>query len=113
MRGSRSRRLGRFVAVLLLLWTTVDLVNASACALENEQRFAFSGVAHPIVASPERPGVQQAHVDDCFCCSHCVDVEPLALPSGLPVNVRRQQFRPSAHPDRLPLPLYHPPQASV
>ena len=112
MLGSGSRRLGRLVALFLLLWTTFDLVNASACALENEQVFA-SAMARHIGAPSGRDGVPQAHVDDCFCCSHCVDVEPLAFPGRQPVHNCRQKFQPSAHPDQLPLAFYHPPQASV
>jgi|SRR3990172_8188725 len=109
----RHSRLAQTVAMILLLWTAADLSNASLCALENEGT-GFSSVgttAEQIVdtSSSRAPVPAPAHIDDCFCCSHCVDVQVL-LPATLAMPVDLQQTPlVLAAPRIFGSPLYHPP----
>jgi hypothetical protein len=66
--------------VILLLWTGADITNSSLCALEQEQDAPFSqpngGATLDARSTPLLPAVPDApHIDDCFCCSHCVEVQ--------------------------------------
>ena len=115
MRWWRHSRLAQTVAMILLLWTAADLTNASLCALENEAT-GFSSVgttATQIVdtSSSQAPVPAPPHIDDCFCCSHCVDVQVL-LPATLVMPVDLQQTPLIlAAPRIFGSPLYHPPLA--
>ncbi|MEZ5318173.1 MAG: hypothetical protein R2752_12290 [Vicinamibacterales bacterium] len=80
MSAWRASSLVRAVVVVLLVWTAIDMTNAWLCRLDNEggavvlagdeapARIAGAGSSP---ASPAAPA-SAAHVDDCFCCSHCV-----------------------------------------
>ena len=79
MSAWRASGLVRAVVVVLLAWTAIDMTNAWLCQLDNEGSVAvlfgdeassISG-AGSLPASPAAPP-SAAHVDDCFCCSHCV-----------------------------------------
>lgn len=122
----------RWCATVLLLWTAIDMMAPGLCALEREHDEAVVADATAAPAEPSAPAasgreaatmaVDQAlppsgdstpapHVDDCFCCSHCVDVwrlDAVAAPADLVQHfVVRQQ-----HPvDNVPPPPYHPPLA--
>ena len=96
----------------LLVWTAADLSNASLCALDNEERIAFAGSQSGVVDMSRDRGPAQApqpHIDDCFCCSHCVDVQSVS-PSTLAAPVELQ-LTPLviAAPRLFGSPLYHPP----
>jgi len=118
MRWWRRSALSRVVALTILLWTGADLSNSSLCALENEGAAAPASAGPGSIGgtivdgtTPQAPQPVSGHVDDCFCCSHCVDVAGF-----LPANVAT-----IANSPRVPLvvaaprifgsPLYHPPQA--
>lgn len=109
----RQRRLVRTIVIALLLWTAADLSNASLCALENEGTGAFqvSTGTTLLDSSDGQVPAQVPHVDDCFCCSHCVEVQP-ASPAALsiPVEMRRAAVLLAA-PRVFGSPLYHPPLA--
>ena len=102
----RHSRLVRTVAMVLLVWTATDISNASLCALDSEGAGPFalrksSGTSIPVQA----PG----HVDDCFCCSHCVDVQTVVSTSlAMPANLDRTPLIASA-PRIFGSPVYHPP----
>ena len=112
MGPSRFRKTARAVACVLLAWVALDLGYPSLCALDQEvPAMSLSAAAldaHPTDGgAPDRP----AHIDDCFCCSHCVDVASVqrssALPwAGLPVSLPAD-----AAPLPTAYPLYHPPRA--
>ena len=101
--------------MLLLLWTAADLSNASLCALDNEGQEVVSLSAHATLSdgsdAPAPDQTPQRHIDDCFCCSHCVDVQAFA-PSTLvmPVELQRTPLVLAA-PRLFGSPLYHPPLA--
>ena len=115
MAWCRRSRLAQAVTIVLLLWTTVDLTNLSLCALENENArpsaaailasTTFDQALHDqIPPLPARP-----HVDDCFCCSHCVELQSLAPPlASVSVN-RELQPLVLAAPRLFGSRLYHPP----
>ena len=103
--------------MILLLWTTADLTNGSLCALENEGGAPASAgpasVSGTIVdgTTPQAPQPVPAHVDDCFCCSHCVDVTAFLPPHAVTsANSPRVRLVVPA-PRIFGSPLYHPPQA--
>jgi hypothetical protein len=109
MRSSLFRRVSRVAAMLLLVWTAVDLAFAGLCALDREQ--ADLGLPSMAVArADEATASGPAHVDDCFCCSRCVS---LTVPAPVHVANEVKPFRPVATASRLlgfPPRLNHPPQ---
>lgn len=107
---ARRSRLARTMALVILMWTAIDLVHPSACALDASPSDAPSiqadpGIGLPIGSAPV------GHVDDCFCCSHCVHPSAMAVPVVWRPVVVQRAYR---HRDRLPsadrTPVYHPPQ---
>lgn len=97
----------------LLLWTAADLTNASICALDSDE---FGGSpAHQSAASMSAasttpaPAQPSPHVDDCFCCSHCVEVAVLIPTIVAEAISRREPPLDAAAPESLGFPLYHPP----
>lgn len=101
--------------MLLLLWTAADLSSASLCALDNEGTggLPYSAAASLQESSTGRVPDQtpQQHIDDCFCCSHCVDVQALS-PSTVVMRVDLQRTPlVLAQPHLFGSPLYHPPLA--
>ena len=116
----------RATACLLLTLTAFDLTNPSLCALDNgggQNRTAAAidqgegGAAITLTAVPatgrreaEQPLNSPIHVDDCICCSHCIDVTALVGPlAGLawfaPVGAASDRS-----PDGSGQPSYHPPR---
>ncbi len=107
----------RTVVVVLLLWTAADITNTSLCALEQEQdgplAASTSDVATfgarstlPLPVAPEAP-----HIDDCFCCSHCVEVADLAPRLLSEPALRDLGSVLLASPRIFGVQLYHPPLA--
>ena len=113
MRSPRFRRIVRIIAVVLLAWTALDLTAPSLCALEADVERPGSGHAAITAAASTPPGapVEEAHVDDCFCCSHCVEPTAVPAPSGLQFVVNRYRTLPDGIPPSPVLQLYHPPRA--
>lgn len=102
------------VALVLLVWTAVDLTNSGLCALDNEAAAAPSAATTTIAAAGWDAGAglpqqDRVHVDDCFCCSHCVDVSAI-FPTTVvsPVTVLHTALVVPA-PRIFGSPLYHPP----
>lgn len=108
VRGFRLH-IGRVVAVLLLLWTAADIVNAQMCA-SDQQRLPFAAVLH--VDDSSAPGQIPYSVDDCFCCSHTVQIATVQVstPALLP-RERTAEPKPVFH-SILDRHVDHPPQAS-
>lgn len=101
--------------MLLLLWTAADLSNASLCALDNEGEDVVSFSAQATLSdgsdAPAPGQTPQRHIDDCFCCSHCVDLQAFA-PAILVMPVELQRTPLVLAAARLfGSPLYHPPLA--
>jgi hypothetical protein len=114
MPSRRHTALGRIVALVLLLWTAVDLTNSGLCALENETAPATGSGATTMAAADwdggaSVPTQDPIHVDDCFCCSHCVDVSAIVPTTVVsPVRVIHAALVVPA-PRLFGSPLYHPP----
>ena len=114
MRWWRKSRLVQATVMLLLLWTAADLSNASLCALDNEGQPMQVSAEHGSLASSDAqvPDPTPArHIDDCFCCSHCVEHQVFA--PGAVVMPMKMQRAPLvlAAPRLFGSPLYHPPLA--
>jgi len=100
-------------AIVLLVWTTVDLTNVGLCALENEDPLSVPSAAATMNAVDRAPLPDSSqpvpHIDDCFCCSHCVEPGGMTVPAVAEFVSRRELIA----GDRLPLPdhisIYHPP----
>ena len=114
MRWWRYSRLAQTVSLILLLWTAADLTNTSLCALENEDiGFDSVGTTATLIDSPssQAPVPAPPHIDDCFCCSHCVDVKVLSPATlAMPVDLQHMPLV-LASPRIFGSPLYHPPLA--
>ena len=115
MRSWRFTVLWRVVALSLLLWTAVDLADVTACALDNERLGTLGSSQDSIIAHRDAPGnpAPPVHVDDCFCCSHCVDVEAFIAASSVTIPKSRPETLANHHLLLLATPFYHPPQALV
>ena len=100
--------MARVVAVLLLLWTAADIVNAQMCA-SDQQPLPTASVLR--VGDSPASGQIPASVDDCFCCSHTVQIATVQVstPALLP-RERTAEPEPVFHSitDRQ---VDHPPQA--
>lgn len=111
--------MSRAVVFTILLWTAADLSNVSLCALDNEDASATAALASAdgvVLQAPSDAGVPLApasHVDDCFCCSHCVEVAVIipAQASAVASSPRPALVR--AEPRIFGSPLYHPPKFSL
>lgn len=103
------RATARAAAWLLLGLVALDLGNPSLCALDQGQLAPASANAD---SRPSDDGntVPPVHVDDCFCCSHCVDVgfvsrlAPLAFIDRAMAQPIYAPLFPAGHPP------YHPPR---
>jgi hypothetical protein len=110
----RGRRLVlRWCATVLLLWTAIDVMAPGLCALEreHEETAAAATVAPARALPPAGDSTSAPHVDDCFCCSHCVDIwrlDAVAAPADLIQRFVIHEQRPADH---VPPPPYHPPLA--
>lgn len=115
MRSWRHSRVVHAVVMLLLLWTAADLGNASLCALDNEGKDSFpmgaATTSTPNSADHVPPQTPQRHIDDCFCCSHCVDVQVLSPSTVVTPAVLQATPLVLAAPRIFGSPLYHPPLA--
>ena len=112
MQLRRHRPLYQVCALVFLLWTAVDLTNAGLCALDNDPLGPLT--SHVTVRAADGAGLPDAptpHIDDCFCCSRCVEPTPMAAPADVDAVARRERLI----ADALPLPdrasIYHPPQS--
>jgi hypothetical protein len=111
----RPRSLYRVAALLLLFMTAIDLSmdisNVTFCAIDAERNQA-NGSPEALVTTASHHSEQgkTPHVDDCFCCSACVNVTPITMP----LEVTRLAADPVSPVARqLPLLsrfLFHPPQ---
>lgn len=92
--------------MVLLLLTTADLTGSISCALDGESAPLLAAVG---LTQPAAPLQHSEHVDDCFCCSHCVDVQAV-LPPLKPLELSSAPVPPPHHfPRHFGSPLYHPP----
>ncbi len=113
MPAVRSKWLLRLVCLLLLSWTAVDLGASELCALDNDGaltlNIAPAAICSPISSPDSHP---PAHVDDCFCCSHCVNaVASAPIVHAAPVCLAVAPLRADAVID-VARPTYHPPKTS-
>ena len=98
-------RIARVVAVILLTWTGADLVNAQLCAADQVPATSQAAAQHDS-ERPDRP----APVDDCFCCSHTVQLSVVLLSDSLEVLQDRVNILRGVASSYRTLPLDHPPQ---
>lgn len=101
------RRAGQSVVFVLLAWTALDVFNPALCGLD-ELPFVAAGVA--LDADTTTPVESRGSEEDCFCCSHNVNVcaivqVSVSLPTKAQVPAHRVQnaFWTTS-------PLYHPPR---
>lgn len=105
--------------MVLLLWTAADLTNSSLCALDAED-------THPAASADTATASLQSdreapaplpvhsdapHVDDCFCCSHCVEVSSLTVATTSMPAAPNAVFVLLAAPRLVDARLYRPPLA--
>lgn len=86
------------------------------CALERENE--VRAVAHNAERSLEAQSSNQSvpsssslpqHIDDCFCCSHCVDVSRPVVVIELAGDIGGVAAPALRQVDNVPPPPYHPP----
>lgn len=112
----RLGRIHRFVVLLILAWTALDLGYPVLCSLDREQigstYFAQDVIGASSSSSSEKPATP-GHVDDCFCCSHCVTFTDVTSAQRTMGTVRQQKIDPPTAPLFRAFPIYHPPQLSL
>ena len=90
----------------------MDLTSPSLCALDNEgasQAIASDETGiHASGAPASRLPVLPPHIDDCFCCSHCVEYRRRCRAQTSVVDLEHQSLVPSP-PRGVNVPLYRPP----
>jgi hypothetical protein len=100
------RRVARLFAIVLLLWTAADVCDYGLCVHHRDPIGSFADTAFRAPASDPD---DRAGSDDCFCCSHVVDVR---LPFRMCVAhavARVVADDVPAQPHLRSVPLYHPP----
>lgn len=106
----RQSWISRVVVILLLLWTAADLTASSVCASENQIGNSWSAdcvrLDEPPTAAPAHP-----QIDDCFCCSHSVQIVAVAHVTAPVVSALVVRVLPPRVSFARQLPLDHPPQA--
>ncbi len=113
MRLERPRGILRLICVLLLSWTAVDLGASGLCALDREDAPLVSSDRNEVGSdSTPTPTPLAAHVDDCFCCSHCVNLTHLLPPVTLTVAPAALTPTAADQPRHIARPMYHPPKTS-
>ena len=102
--------------MLLLMWTAVDIAAPGLCALEREDDFSIvadADKAATVVTTdaslPDDPSTPPLHVDDCFCCSHCVDLSRHVMMFSPAGDVECDAIVMLRLVDHIPPPPYHPP----
>lgn len=109
------RRFVRVVTTLLLLWTAADLISPSLCGLEVEARqtTASAALTEGFASGPAGPPpAVPRQIEDCFCCSHCVDVPPAAREPKATIGDLKHEPAPCPRkPRNVGDPHYHPPLA--
>lgn len=115
VRFGQFGRLVRATAWVFLSWTAVDLGVPSVCALdqEDESLKIHSSSERVAPASTPHDGTPEApvHVDDCFCCSHCVNVTAIHTPATLALVGTDVALPSDSVPVAAGYPPYHPPRA--
>jgi hypothetical protein len=109
-----SRRLVRLVCLVLLAWTAVDLSASGLCALDREDALLACADPTTVGNSESNPNAARpvAHVDDCFCCSHCVNITLLTPVVTLTSDATRRLPTTVTRPRNIARTLYHPPKTS-
>jgi hypothetical protein len=112
------RTVCRVVALILLCLTALDLGVPSLCALDSEG--LPPGSSAPtcaiLVASaataprPDLPTQPAVHVDDCFCCSGCVQAQPVFHIAPVVQRSPELHVLPNSHVPLLSTHFFHPPQ---
>lgn len=111
MRSAHVRAGARAAAWLLLALVALDLGNPSLCALDQESESRpVSAPAQDLLPSDGGTPTPPAHVDDCFCCSHCVDVAAIAAPAMLSLVGDNVSLPAERTPFPTGYPPYHPPK---
>ena len=113
--AGRFRKLIRATAWLFLAWTAVDLGVPSLCALDQEREsspiYSSSGRIDGTSTSNDGAPDAPVHVDDCFCCSHCVNVTAIHTPAILTIARTDADLPADGVPVPAGYPPYHPPRA--
>ena len=109
----RFRNLVRATAWLFLAWTAVDLGVPSLCGLDHESepsRIYSSSALMDARSTNETSPDAPVHVDDCFCCSHCVNVTAMHSPEILTIAGTDTALPSDSAPIADGYPPYHPPR---
>lgn len=112
--AGRFRKLIRATAWLFLAWTALDLGVPSLCALDQERESPPIYSSSERIAAPSTPNESTpdapVHVDDCFCCSHCVNVTALHALATLAFVGTDLALPSDSVPVAAGYPPYHPPR---
>ena len=102
----------KLAALFILSWTIVDLSNASLCAQDRSDGPMASTALSLSIGVDSRTSVPQtpvSQIDDCFCCSHVVDVATVQ-PDARPIQSSLLVPTPaSVKPHLFGRSLFHPP----
>lgn len=110
MHWARTGRAARVVAVVFLLWTGLDLINPSLCAIDREpdSRSARAESVALTTAAPIQTPPNGA--EDCFCCCHHVVTTTVCVPIPQVDLAQRLALPPIEQVRVFRARLDHPPQ---
>ncbi len=83
MHGSRIRQAAQLTAFVLLGLVAIDLGAPSLCALDQAAVSEFGETSTATAPEDFDTAPPPVHLDDCFCCSHCVHPSQALHPTGL------------------------------
>lgn len=110
MRSVRFHTMARTVTWVLFAWVAVDLGVPSVCALDQEGQSTPSWATNVDISTDNGLPDQPVHIDDCFCCSHCVNVTAVSLLVMTPWADTDVSLPPADTPFPSSYPPYHPPK---
>lgn len=90
--ASCARRAARLTAIVLLSLVAIDLSAPTLCALDRPSAGQTMQAGFNQSSQDAQVPSTPVHIDDCFCCSHCV--RPGAVPAPVALTLLRDTFSP-------------------
>jgi hypothetical protein len=111
MNRVRTGRVARIVAMCFLLWTGVDLINPSLCAIDGQAGSQSARTESTAFTTPAAPQTAPyGGAEDCFCCCQHIVSTAVWVPIPQLDVVQRPTLPPVEHVRVLLTRLDRPPR---